>query len=61
MWLNPPTINVMNGGRFQMACIWGYRDEEFDVFGVRKADRVGRLEGGNSDSSSIVDGGPRLV
>lgn len=40
------TIDVMSNGRFQMACGLGYRDEEFDVFGVEKADRVGRLEEG---------------
>ncbi|WP_227378158.1 LLM class flavin-dependent oxidoreductase [Haladaptatus halobius] len=37
------TIDVMSDGRFQMACGLGYRDEEFDVFGVDKGDRVGRL------------------
>lgn len=40
------TIDVMSDGRFQMACGLGYRDAEFEVFGVEKADRVGRLEEG---------------
>lgn len=37
------TIDVMSDGRFQMACGLGYREKEFDVFGVDKSERVGRL------------------
>ena len=37
------TIDVISDGRFQMACGLGYRDIEFEVFGVEKSDRVGRL------------------
>jgi len=37
------TLDVMSDGRFQLTCGLGYRDEEFDVFGVDKSDRVGRL------------------
>ncbi|WP_255152066.1 LLM class flavin-dependent oxidoreductase [Halorarius halobius] len=37
------TIDVMSDGRFQLGCGLGYRDAEFDAFGIDKSDRVGRL------------------
>lgn len=40
------TIDVISDGRFHLACGLGYRQEEFDVFGVEKSSRVGRLEEG---------------
>jgi len=40
------TINVISDGRFHLACGLGYRQEESDVFGVEKSDRVGRLAEG---------------
>ena len=36
-------LDVITGGRFTMACGLGYRDAEFAMFGVDKAERVGRL------------------
>lgn len=40
------SIDVVSDGRLVLACGLGYRDEEFDVFGVDKSSRVGRLEEG---------------
>lgn len=40
------TIDVISGGRFQLACGLGYREEEFRAFGVDRESRVRRLETG---------------
>jgi probable F420-dependent oxidoreductase len=40
------TIDVLSGGRFRAAFGLGYREAEYDAFGVDIADRVGRLEEG---------------
>ncbi|MCY4729956.1 LLM class flavin-dependent oxidoreductase [Natronomonas gomsonensis] len=40
------SIDVISDGRLVLACGLGYRDAEFDVFGVDKSTRVGRLEEG---------------
>lgn len=40
------SLDVVSDGRLIVACGLGYRDEEFDVFGVEKSKRVGRLEEG---------------
>ena len=37
------TLDVLSEGRFVLGVGLGYRDEEFEAFGVRKQDRVGRL------------------
>jgi alkanesulfonate monooxygenase SsuD/methylene tetrahydromethanopterin reductase-like flavin-dependent oxidoreductase (luciferase family) len=37
------TLDVLTGGRFVLGVGAGYRDKEFDAFGVPKAERLGRL------------------
>ena len=38
------TLDVLSGGRVLFGIGVGYRDVEFEAFGVRKSDRAGRLE-----------------
>lgn len=40
------SIDVVSDGRLMLTCGLGYRDAEFEAFGVDKRDRVGRLEEG---------------
>ncbi|MCP5152477.1 MAG: LLM class flavin-dependent oxidoreductase, partial [Chromatiales bacterium] len=40
------TLDWMSDGHFVLACGLGYREEEFEAMGTRRADRVSRLEEG---------------
>lgn len=37
-------VDVLSGGRLRLGMALGYRDPEFEAFGVPKRERVGRLE-----------------
>jgi alkanesulfonate monooxygenase SsuD/methylene tetrahydromethanopterin reductase-like flavin-dependent oxidoreductase (luciferase family) len=37
------TLDVLTGGRFVLGVGAGYRDEEFNAFGIAKSERLGRL------------------
>lgn len=39
-------LDLLSGGRFKLGVAIGWRDEEFDAYGVDKSDRVGRTEEG---------------
>lgn len=45
------TLDVLSGGRLTVAAGLGYRDEEFDAFGVARGERVRRFE----ENLSLLD------